>query len=78
MEEARDLIEYNKKAYIAADFSNATGNTTKPKEISPYWDAIKTRQYPLFQYSIWVSGSRQHTLEGRYSRYIWPGFDAIP
>ncbi len=33
MEEARDLIEHNKKAYKALDFPNATGNTTKPKEI---------------------------------------------
>ena len=33
MEEARDLIKYNKKAYVAKDYPNATGNTQKPKEI---------------------------------------------
>ncbi len=33
MEEARDLIEHNKKAYTAMDFPNATGDTTRPKEI---------------------------------------------
>ena len=33
MEEARDLIQHNKKAYKAKDFPNATGNTIKPKEI---------------------------------------------
>ncbi len=32
-EKAKDLIEHNKKAYIATDFPNATGNTTRPKEI---------------------------------------------
>jgi hypothetical protein len=26
-----DLIRHNKKAYIATDFPNATGNTTRPK-----------------------------------------------
>jgi hydroxylamine dehydrogenase len=35
MEEARDLIEHNKKAYIAKDFPNATGNTTVPPEAKP-------------------------------------------
>jgi hypothetical protein len=35
MEEARDLIEHNKKAYIAKDFPNATGNTTVPAEAKP-------------------------------------------
>jgi hypothetical protein len=35
MEEANDLIEHNKKAYKAEDFPNATGNTTKPKEVFP-------------------------------------------
>ena len=33
MEEARDLIRHNRKAYIATDFPNATGSTTKPKEV---------------------------------------------
>ena len=32
MEEARDAIKHNKKAYKATDFPNATGNTTKPVE----------------------------------------------
>jgi hypothetical protein len=35
MEEANDLIEHNKKAYKAADFPNATGDTTKPKQLFP-------------------------------------------
>jgi len=35
MEEANDLIEHNKKAYIAKDFPNATGNTTVPPEAKP-------------------------------------------
>jgi hydroxylamine dehydrogenase len=35
MEEGRDMIKHNKKAYIATDFPNATGNTTRPKEIFP-------------------------------------------
>jgi hydroxylamine dehydrogenase len=35
MGKARDLIEHNKKANIAPDFPNATGNTTKPKEVPP-------------------------------------------
>ena len=35
MEEARDLIKHNKKAYKALDFPNATGNTTKPPEVIP-------------------------------------------
>ncbi|MFH1489747.1 MAG: hydroxylamine oxidoreductase, partial [Pseudomonadota bacterium] len=33
MEEARDLMEHNKKAYVAKDFPNATGRTTKPEEV---------------------------------------------
>ena len=33
MEEARDSIKHNKKAYKATDFPNATGNTTKPPEV---------------------------------------------
>ena len=33
MQEARELIEHNKKAYKATDFPNDTGNTTRPKEI---------------------------------------------
>ena len=33
MEEARELIKHNKKAYKAEDFPNATGDTTRPKEI---------------------------------------------
>ena len=33
MEEARDLIKHNKKAYKATDFPNATGNTTPPAQI---------------------------------------------
>jgi hydroxylamine dehydrogenase len=35
MEKARDAIKHNKKSYIATDFPNATGNTTRPKEIFP-------------------------------------------
>jgi hypothetical protein len=35
MEESRELIEHNKKAYKALDFPNATGNTNKPKEVMP-------------------------------------------
>ena len=35
MEEARHLIKHNQKAYVAEDFPNATGNTTKPKELFP-------------------------------------------
>ena len=33
MEKARDLIQHNKKAYKAADFPNATGNTKPPEEV---------------------------------------------
>jgi hypothetical protein len=33
MEEARELLKHNKKAYKAEDFPNATGDTTRPKEI---------------------------------------------
>ena len=29
------LLKHNKKAYIATDFPNATGNTTRPKELFP-------------------------------------------
>ena len=35
MEEANHLIDTNQKAYVAKDFPNATGNTTKPKEVFP-------------------------------------------
>jgi hypothetical protein len=35
MEEARDLIKHNKKAYKAEDWPNATGNTTRPLELFP-------------------------------------------
>ena len=35
MKEARELIKHNRKAYVATDFPNATGNTTKPKEVLP-------------------------------------------
>lgn len=35
MEEARDLIKHNQKAYMAEDFPNATGNKTKPPEVFP-------------------------------------------
>ena len=35
MEEANDLIEHNKKAYIAKDFPAATGSTTRPPQVSP-------------------------------------------
>ncbi len=35
MEEANHLIEQNQKAYIAIDFPNATGDTTKPKKVFP-------------------------------------------
>ncbi|UCE54703.1 MAG: cytochrome c3 family protein [Desulfobacterales bacterium] len=33
MEKAQDLIKHNQKAYKAAEFPNATGDTTRPKEI---------------------------------------------
>jgi len=33
MEEAKELIEHNKKAYKAEDFPNATGDTTRPHEV---------------------------------------------
>lgn len=33
MEEGKDLIEHNKKAYKAVDFPNATGSTVKPPEV---------------------------------------------
>ena len=35
MEEARDLIKHNKKAYKAMDFPNATGNTIPPEAVFP-------------------------------------------
>ena len=35
MEEARHLIDTNQKAYIFPDYPNATGDTTKPKEVFP-------------------------------------------
>lgn len=35
MEEARDLIKHNKKAYVAKDYPNATGSTAKPPEVLP-------------------------------------------
>jgi hydroxylamine dehydrogenase len=35
MEESRDLIEHNQKAYRAIDFPNATGSTTRPPEVFP-------------------------------------------
>ena len=34
MEEARELLKHNQKAYIAKDFPNATGSTEKPKEVT--------------------------------------------
>ena len=33
MKESRDLIQHNKKAYVATDFPNATGTTVRPKEV---------------------------------------------
>jgi hypothetical protein len=33
MEEARDMIQHKQKAYKAADYPNATGDTTKPTEV---------------------------------------------
>ncbi len=35
MEEDRDMFQHNKKAHVATDFPNATGNTTPPKEVFP-------------------------------------------
>jgi hypothetical protein len=35
MEEGRDMIRHNRKAYVATDFPNATGNTTPPREVFP-------------------------------------------
>ena len=35
MEEANHLIEHNEKAYVAKDFPNANGDTTRPKAIFP-------------------------------------------
>lgn len=35
MEEARELIQHNKKAYRFTDFPNATGNTSAPPEVLP-------------------------------------------
>ena len=34
-EKANELLEHNKKAYIAKDWPNATGNTNKPEEALP-------------------------------------------
>lgn len=33
MEKARDMIQHNRKAYKAADFPNASGNTKPPEEV---------------------------------------------
>ena len=33
MEEARDMIEHNRKAYKAEDFPNATGDTARPEAV---------------------------------------------
>ncbi len=35
MEEANHLIDNNEKAYVAKDFPNANGDTTKPKAVFP-------------------------------------------
>lgn len=35
MEEARQSVKHNKKACKAEDWPNATGNTTRPKEVFP-------------------------------------------
>jgi hypothetical protein len=35
MEEARELLKEGKKAYVASDFPNATGDTTIPAEAMP-------------------------------------------
>lgn len=35
MEEAGDMIEHNKKAYVAKDYPNATGSKVKPPEVMP-------------------------------------------
>lgn len=35
MEDARDMIEHNRKAHRAADYPNATGSTVKPKAVFP-------------------------------------------
>jgi hypothetical protein len=35
MEEARHMIKENQKAYVATDYPNATGDTTKPKAVFP-------------------------------------------
>ena len=33
MREANEMILHNEKSYVAEDFPNATGSTTRPKEI---------------------------------------------
>jgi hydroxylamine dehydrogenase len=33
LEKARDLIEHNRKSYIATEYPNATGNTARPKAL---------------------------------------------
>jgi hypothetical protein len=35
MEAANHLLETGKKAYVAKDFPNATGDTTRPKALFP-------------------------------------------
>ena len=35
MQEARHLVEHNQKAYRFPDYPNATGNTTRPKQLFP-------------------------------------------
>ena len=35
MEEAREAIKHNRKAYVVKDFPGATGNTAKPPEVAP-------------------------------------------
>jgi hydroxylamine dehydrogenase len=35
MHEGRDMLKNNRKAYVATDFPNATGDTTPPKEVFP-------------------------------------------
>jgi hypothetical protein len=35
MEEARERIRHNRKAYVIEDFPAATGNTVKPPELAP-------------------------------------------
>jgi len=35
MQEAKEMIENNKKAYVTVDFPNAKGNTVVPPEAAP-------------------------------------------